>query len=340
MKSVTLSDVAKAAGVSPATVSRVLTASRPVGPDIARRVRTVAERMGYSGNGIARALRRRRTDTVGVVVPSILNPFFTGLVDSIEGALHDSGKQLVLCDSRQDPELEAKHLRLLVERHVDGIVVSPCDAGASVDAVARTAALVPLVQLDRRVDVAETDWVGLDDDRALSLVIGHLRERGARRLAFVTSQMTNSSTVDRLRGFEESVRTLGLEIVDDGIVTGEFSVDSGERAAVALLSRSADLRPDAIVCADDLLAIGVLRSCLELGVRVPEDVQVTGIDDIVFSGYVSPRLTTLAQPTVQMAEEALRLLAQRGSEATQGAPAIRLALSPRLIERESTRTLS
>lgn len=337
MSSVTLADVAQAAGVSAATVSRVLSGSRPVGSDIARHVRATAERLGYRGNGIARALRQQRTDAVGVVVPSILNPFFTGLVDSIEGALHDSGKQLVLCDSRQDPELEAQHLRLLVERHVDGIVVSPCDATASIDAVSRTAALVPLVQVDRRVDVAETDWVGLDDDRALGVVLEHLHDRGARRVAFVTSRMTNSSTVDRLRGFEDGVRRLGLTIVPDGVVLDDFSVDSGERAAGALLDREVRDRPDAIVCADDLLAIGALRACHERGVAVPDEVQVTGIDDIVFSRYVSPRLTTLAQPTAQMAEEALRLLAQRAIGGARDAPTIRLALRPRLVVRESTR---
>ncbi|GAB3597872.1 LacI family DNA-binding transcriptional regulator [Microbacterium tumbae] len=340
MGNVTLADVAKAAGVSTATVSRVLAGSRPVGADIADRVRAAADRLDYSSNGIARALRQQRTDTVGVVVPSILNPFFTSLVDSIEGALHDSGKQLILCDSRQDPELEDKHLRLLLERHVDGIVVSPCDSVGSVDAVARTAAVVPLVQLDRRVDVADTDWVGLDDERALGLVLEHVRDRGGRRVAFVTSRMTNSSTVDRLRGFRAGVELLGLEAAEDGIVLGEFSVDSGERAALSLLDRPADTRPDAIVCADDLLAIGVLRGCQELGVRVPDEVQVTGIDDIVFSRFVSPRLTTLAQPTAQMAQEVLRLLAQRAVAGRSQGPATRIALTPRLVERESTRRAS
>ncbi len=336
----TLADVADAVGVSPSTVSRVLTSSRPVAPEIATRVREAATRLGYSGNGIARALRRRRTDTVGMVVPSILNPFFTSLVDGLERTLHDEGKQLLLCDSRQDPDVEAEHLRALVERHVDGVVVSPCDDVASIPAVARTAAAVPLVQLDRRVEVDGTDWVGLDDHRALGMLLEHLRDRGARVVAFVTSEMTNSSTVDRARGFRENAALLGLQVAPDGIVLGEFSVASGEAAVRTLFARPQ--RPDAIVCADDLIAIGALRACHDLGLRVPEEVQVTGIDDIEFATYVSPTLTTLAQPTARMAAEALRLLGLRAAISDGSAHAIeatRLAFSPRLVERESTRSL-
>lgn len=337
----TLADVAADAGVSPSTVSRVLTSSRPVGADVAHRVRASAARLGYSGNGIARALRNRRTDTVGMVVPSILNPFFTSLVDSLERTLHGSGKQLLLCDSRQDPAIEAEHLRALVERHVDGIVVSPCDDEASIPAVARTAAAVPLVQLDRRVEVSGTDWVGLDDHRALGMLLEHLRDRGAGVVAFVTSEMTNSSTIDRARGFRDNAAALGLEIASDGVVLGEFSIASGERGARTLMQ--GNRRPDAIVCADDLIAVGVLRACRAMGLLVPDDVQVTGIDDIELAGLVSPTLTTLAQPTARMAEEAVRLLALRAAASTTSGPALaatRLAFSPRLVVRESTRAAS
>nr|BFF16090.1 hypothetical protein GCM10025699_73930 [Microbacterium flavescens] len=143
MNAVTISDVAARAGVSQATVSRVMSSSRRVGREVEARVRRAADELGYSGNGIARALRTRRTDTVGMVVPSILNPFFTTLVDSMENALHAEGKQLFLCDSRQDPAVEAEQLRSLIERHVDGIVVSPVHDTESAAAVARSARAVP-----------------------------------------------------------------------------------------------------------------------------------------------------------------------------------------------------
>jgi len=334
MNAVTISDVAARAGVSQATVSRVMSSSRRVGREVEVRVRRAADELGYSGNGIARALRTRRTDTVGMVVPSILNPFFTTLVDSMENALHAEGKQLFLCDSRQDPTVEAEQLRSLIERHVDGIVVSPVHDTESAAAVARSARAVPLVQLDRRVDVPGTDWIGLDDAEAMKLVMEHLKEAGARSVAFVTSELTNSSTALRLEGFRRWTAGLGLRIVDDGVVLGDFSVDSGDEAARRLLA--APDRPDAIVCADDLIAIGVLRAARDTGVSVPDELQVTGVDDIVFSSYVTPSLTTLAQPTDRMAAEALRLLSLRGA-ADESGPGARVSFAPTLVRRQSTR---
>jgi len=334
MNAVTLSDVARRAGVSAATVSRVMTSSRPVGRDVEARVRRAADELGYSGNGIARALRTRRTDTVGMVVPSILNPFFTTLVDSLENALQAEGKQLLLCDSRQDAAVEAGHLRSLIERHVDGIVVSPVHDTESAVAVAASARSVPLVQLDRRVDVPGTDWVGLDDAEAMKLVMTHLAAAGARSAAFVTSELTNSSTTLRLRGFRQWSRRLGIREVADGVVLGDYSVDSGDAAARRLLA--SDDRPDAIVCADDLIAMGVLRAARETGVSVPDDLQVTGFDDIVFASYVTPALTTLAQPTDRMASEALRLLSLRGA-AGDAAGGAQVSFAPRLVARQSTR---
>lgn len=337
MEPVTISDVAKRAGVSASTVSRVMSAARPVTPAIESVVRKAANELGYTGNSIARALRRKRTDTIGMVVPSILNPFFTTLVDSMERALHAEGKQLFLCDSRQDPAIEADHLRSLIERHVDGIVVSPCDEDLSRPAVAASAALVPLVQLDRRVGVDTMDWVGLDDDQAMNQLLTHVHEHGARSAAFVGSELTNSSNQDRLAGFRKHASRIGVSMREDWIVLGEYSLRSGIEAGRALLS--GDTIPDAIVCADDLIAFGVLQACRELGVAVPTRVLVTGFDNLEFAEHVTPPLTSIDQPTLRMAEETLRLLRERtrGDDYVAGA---RIALPPRLVVRDSTRGLA
>ncbi|HEY0248505.1 MAG TPA: LacI family DNA-binding transcriptional regulator [Gryllotalpicola sp.] len=333
MTSVTLSDVAQRAGVSESTVSRVLSQSRPVTPAIEATVRRAAAELGYSGNSIARALRRQRTDTVGMVVPSILNPFFTALVDSIERALHDEGRVLFLCDSRQDPAIEAGYLRLLVDRKVDGIVVSPVDGELSRAAIVETATQVPLVQLDRRVNVENTDWVGVDDDDAMRQIVSHLADNGVRTAAFVTSDFTNSSTRDRLDGFRRHAADLGIETRDDWMVFGDYSVESGHAAAVRLLSGTT--RPEAIVCADDLIAFGVLQAARELGIPVPGSLQVTGFDNLVFAEHVIPPLTSIEQPTPQMAEEALRLMRTRMQKKDR-LPGARVALVPRLVVRGST----
>ncbi len=337
MASITLSDVARRAGVSESTVSRVLARSRPVTPAIEASVRKAAAELGYSGNSIARALRRQRTDTVGMVVPSILNPFFTALVDSMERALHAEGRVLFLCDSRQDPEVEAEYLRLLIDRKVDGIVVSPVDGELSRPAIVSTAARLPLVQLDRRVNVENTDWVGVDDDDAMRQVVTYLAGNGVRTAAFVTSDFTNSSTRDRLDGFRRHTARLGVRTSEEWFVFGDYSVESGHAAGLQLLS--GDSIPDAIVCADDLIAFGVLQAARERGIDVPTELQVTGFDNLVFAEHVIPPLTSIEQPTPQMAEEALRLLRARMHRKDQFAGA-RVALVPRLVVRGSTRARS
>lgn len=330
MGRVTIRDVAERAGVSTATVSRALSGARPVSPSVHEQVTRAADDLGYSGNGIASALRRSRTDTVGMVVPSIANPFFTALVEGVEHALQQAGRQLFLCSSRSDPDLEALRLRSLVARQVDGIVISPVHGVRSLDAVAWAAGQLPLVQVDRYVEGVDSDWVGVDDDLALRLVVDHLADRGVRSAAFVSSTLTNSSTELRVAGFREHTARRGVAV--DQVLLGDYSIGWGREAMQRLLA--AGPLPDAVACADDLIALGVLQVCAEAGVAVPADVLVTGFDDIPYAALSDPPLTTVRQPQDDIASEAVRLLsAALGPE--RAAPA-RSALAPSLVVRAST----
>lgn len=328
MQRVTIADVAAHAGVSTATASRALSGTRAVSGKALGKVTTAAQELGYTGNSIASSLRRSRTDTVGMVVPSIGNPFFTSLVENVEHALQSIGKQLFLCNSRQDPAIEAGHLRELVSRRVDGIIVSPCHGTESAAAVTSAATAIPVVQLDRHVEKTPTDWVGIDDRHAMMLVLDHLYERGVRSAAFLSSTLTNSSTELRLAGFQEHSARLGVRTHQDHVLLGEYSVEWGRTAAQHLVD-SDDL-PDALVCADDLIALGALDSLRRAGVDVPGRVRITGYDDIAFAGLVDPALTTVRQPRERIAAEAVRLLdaATRGS-----AGGMHVALLPELVVR-------
>lgn len=331
MPQATISQVAERAGVSTATVSRALSGSRRVSARTRERVREAAEELGYSGNSIASALRRNRTDTVGMVVPSITNPFFTSLVENVEHVLQEQGRQLFLCDSRQDTDVEAEHLRSLLARQVDGIIISPCHHRLSGSAVQSAAEQIPLVQLDRQVSGTSTDWVGVDDGEAMRLLMEHLHERRAASAAFITSTLTNSSTQRRLDGFRDHARRLGIHIREEWIHLGDYSVAWGRTAALRILDQAP--LPDAIVCADDLIAIGVLRACRDLSIAVPDDMQVTGYDDIDFADFVAPGLTTVRQPRERIAAEAVRLLA---ATTEWGGTSAHTALTPSLVVRGST----
>jgi LacI family transcriptional regulator, galactose operon repressor len=335
LQRVTIAEVAARAGVSTATVSRALSGRGPVSPEVDRRVRQAASELGYQVNTIARALRNSRTDTVGMVVPNIGNPFFTSLVQSVEHALERDGKVLFLCDAQSDPAVEAKRLRSLVARNVDGIVVSPTHGAHSAAAVLEAARALPLVQLDRFVDGTSTDWVGVDDIAAMRMVLDHLHAGGARTVGFVGSQETNSSSEQRLAGFLRRAGELGMTVDESAVLLGEFSVEWGETAVHRLVRAGGP--PDALVCGDDLIALGVTRACRAHGLLVPDQVQVTGFDNIEFARLSEPALTTVDQPRDRIAAEAVRLLASASERAAPEPAAAHIALVPKLVVRASTR---
>lgn len=326
--------VAAEAGVSTATVSRVLTGSKAVNAETAERVRAAVEKLRYSGNSVAKALRQNSTGNIGMLVPSISNPFFTSLVEEVEHHLAHAGLNLFLCDSRNDVDVESNRLRSLTEGFVDGILISPVNEVLSHGALHRASDIMPVVQIDRRVDTVDTDWVGLDDAHAMSAIANHLVDRGARSAAFVTSIMGSSSARDRLETARASCAELGVEMPDDLIFDGEFSLQWGATAADRLLESKHDL-PAAIVCSDDLIALGLSRRLKERGISVPADVLVTGFDDIDYASLNVPSLTTLRQPLSQIAAEAVRLLGE--NIRSEGRARTHLALRGELIVRDSTK---
>lgn len=329
----TIKQVAELAGVSTATVSRALAGATNVSPTLTSRIESAVAELGYSGNVIASSLRRNRTDTIGMVVPDISNPFFTALIQHVDHALAQRGWQMLLCDAQSDVGIEARRLDSLVTRRVDGVIISPTHETGSAAAVRSASARTPVVQVDRRARDTDTDWVGIDDDFAQSLIVTHLRELGVRSAAFVSSELTNSSTELRRAGFLKHADMQGITVIPEWIELGDYTVQWGQEAGRRILGGPS--RPEAVVCADDLIALGVLQACRELSVDVPADLVVIGFDDIPFAALSTPPLTTIAQPLAAIAAEGVRLLAQ----AIEGAPGrqlTRTSLGSKLVVRESS----
>ncbi|MFH8793580.1 LacI family DNA-binding transcriptional regulator [Streptomyces sp. NPDC017941] len=330
MADVTLRDVARASGCSVATVSRVLAGTRPVGADTARRVRAAAEALGYRPNHAARALRSRATGTVGLVLPQITNPFYPALVRELAHALHAEGRAVLLADCDDDPVAEAGYLDDLLARRVDALLVVPADERRSRDAVAAAAAQVPLVLLDRGCGPGVADSVAVDNFAGMALVLGHLAATGRRRVWFVGAEGTASTAAERRAAYAAGAATLD-EGAPGRIALGDFSVAWG-RAAVDLVWEA---RPDALVCANDLIAVGALQRLGELGADVPGDVAVTGFDDIPMAALAAPGITTVRQPVPELAAEATRLLNHRLAGGDDG-PQRAVRLAPELVVRESS----
>lgn len=304
---VTLSDVAAQAGVSIATASRALSGKPRVSRETIARVQDVAQRLGYRVDPVARALRDGSTRLVGMVVPVIGIPFFAQLVDAIEEELNKVGFELLLADSHGFVDEEVRRLRVLGDRRVDGILVIPSDREASAYALRSAARTTAVVEVDRVTNGPVADFVGVDNETGIALILDHLKSQGVQTLGFAGSDDASSNGVERWDAFQRICRRERLEV--SGQFRGEFSVASGVAAAETFLA--APMLPDAIVAGSDSIAVGVMSRLREQGVRVPDDVLITGFDGSELASVVWPTLTTIIQPIQSIAADAVTFLVSR-----------------------------
>jgi LacI family transcriptional regulator len=312
-------------------VSRALAGTGTVNPELAARVHAAAGRLGYRANRVARALRRQSTQTVGLVVPDLTNPFFPAVVQAVEGALRDAGLSLLLCDTGNDVALEAELVRNLFDHQIDGLLISVCDRIASRQAVRLAASQVPLIQIDRRA-LGGMPYVGVDQAAAMGLVIDHLQQQGCERFAYITPHPAISTASERLDAFLRRVGPLD-PTAGQRVYRGDFSLEWGHEAARRIIAQRP--RPDAIVCANDMNAIGALQALRAEGIDVPGEVAVTGFDDTVLAVASQPQLTTVRQPLEDLGRQAVQVL--RAAIADPSLPPPLAVLKAGLVVRESTR---
>jgi LacI family transcriptional regulator len=281
---VTIRDVAREAGVSVATVSRVFTNSAPVREDTRRRVREVARRLRYVPHGGARSLPTRTTSTVGVLLPDLYGEFFSEVIRGIDETSRPRGYHLLVSGSHADRSEAEAVLRALRGR-VDGLILMSPD----IDASALDANLpdtLPVVLLNCSVNGGGYDTIRIDNSGGASAMVRHLLGLGHRRIALIRGPERNLDAQERLRGFRQAMA--GAEAVE---VAGDFTEAGGYRAVQSLLGGGP--LPTAVFAANDATAIGALSALREAGYRVPQDMALTGFDDIPFAPYITPSLTTV-----------------------------------------------
>lgn len=328
----TMQDVAKAAGVSVATVSATINGSARVSAKLEARVREAIRAVGYQPNGIARSLKKGSTKTIGLVVTDITNPYFTSVVRSIEDVAHAHGYAVILCNSDEDVAKERIYLELLRARMVDGLVFAPAgDAGEYLDFPAEQRA--PAVFLDRTVDSVAADAVVVDNAGGSRLAIHHLIALGHRRIGFISGRRHLSTSRERLEGYRRALEENGLAFEPALVCDGNFRQQDAYESALRLLARSP--RPTAVFAANNLMAIGLMLAIKDAGLRCPDDVSVACFDDFDWANVFHPRLTTVAQPTTAIGVQAMTLLLGRLQGAPAEAPARRIVLRPELIVRDS-----
>jgi LacI family transcriptional regulator len=325
----TMLDVAKAAGVALGTVSNHLNGSVHVSPKTAKKIDRAISRLKYRIHLGARSLRAQRTQSVGLVVPNISNPFYAEVARAVEHSLWEHGFQTLLCDSSQDAERERKHLDNLENRRVDGILLIHWDRPPRERLQRMT---VPVVCVDRVVQGQLS--VTTDNQLGGRFAARHLVAQGHRRIAILAGQPTDNNVRERLRGFMAVVKDqAGMERPQ--VLTGpEQAIELGYQ--VGRLLEGGRVSPTAIFATNDIVAVGAWRSLLELGIRIPQDMSLIGYDDIEMTRLLIPPITTVAQDKAALAREATALLL-RVLEGKVGKGERRpVQVPPRLIVRGST----
>lgn len=325
---VTSRDVARLAGVSQATVSRAMSSSSQISPTTRARVLAAMAELGYVPHAGAQAMKTRRTKTVGVVVADLVNPFYSEMLDELTAVLSDAGYRVVVWNAASGSHADA--LQAIGESAVDGVVFLAVTA-SSIELQAAVERGSPLVLINRIVDDLECDRVSSDNLAGGTQVADFLVEHGRTAAAFLSGGDAASTSRDRGRGFLDRMSELGHPVPEHMRAVAAFSHDQAAQATRRLLTRSP--RPTAIFCANDNMAFGALDTIRELGMT-PEDCWVVGYDDVAMASWSSLSLTTVRQPSREMAAAGARLLLQRLEDPQR--PPEHLRFPCALIVRDST----
>ena len=302
-----IKDVAKAAGVSTATVSRVLANNAPIRPETRERVMQAIEALDYRPNLIARSLRAQKSAKIGLVVSDIRNPFFTAIGRAVEDTAYEQGYSVLMCNTDENPEKEALYINILHDENVAGVIFSPTQQFSAT--AERFHSKIPFVIIDRTVKMEKADMVLLDNVSAAHELTSHLLGNGYRKIAGLFG---NASTTgkDRQRGFLNALKEYNLKPAAVHFI--EPRIRHGYDMTVKLLAQVD--RPDAIFTSNSLLTAGAFQAIRDCNLTVPDEVALVGFDETTWGALVDPPITLIVQPTEEIGRTATELLFQRIAE--------------------------
>jgi LacI family transcriptional regulator len=327
----TLKEVAARAGVSSATVSYVINNTRRVTPEVKQRVQEALEELEYRPNVLARSLRKGKTRTLGLILPDSANPFYAELGHALENSAFHNKYNIILCNSDSSAERERLYFDLLVGKQVDGIILNSEEKDPHI--LKRfLPENYPIVLVDRDFSENIFDTVLTDNFLGGYLATRYLIELGHKRIACVTGPATFLGAMNRLHGYQQALVEFGLPTNNDLIECGDFTAVSGHLVAQRLLKLRQP--PTAVFLCNDMMAIGFERSAIEMLRKIPEDISIVGFDNIELCKYLSPTLTSVAQPMEAIAEKAIQLLLDRIGDPKL--PPQLVLIPPKLFVREST----
>lgn len=323
--------VAKKAGVSKSTVSRVINNAGGVRESTRLKVLTVMEEMGFQPNIFAQAMKTNQSRTIAVLIPDYLNPFFAAWLAAIEEILRPQNYMTMVCSSGPDEQTEISSLHHLLSRRVDGLIFHSYNRHEkTIQLLESISSRVPVVLLDQIMKHPAISSVLVNGYSGTMTAVQHLILKGRKRIAYVKAK--HQATDDRLAGYKQALHQAKMESEEQYIYAGDFSMESGHTAGEYFLGL--DQMPDAIVCATDTMALGVLKCLLKNNIAIPDQVAVIGFDNLAITTMIEPALSTVGLPITQMGQKAAQILLTR--IATPSSPPTHITMDCELILREST----
>ncbi|MDD5468784.1 MAG: LacI family DNA-binding transcriptional regulator [Anaerolineales bacterium] len=328
---VTIKDVAKHAGVSPATAARVVGGYGYVAEETRRKVQEAVRVLGYRPNTIARSMVTKSTRTIGVVITDITNPFFAQLVRSIEEVAWQRGYTLILANTDEDSQREQAVLNALLEKRVDAFILVPASSQSLPHLHDLVRQEAPVVLVDRAVEGLAVDMVMVDNEAGAYQAVRHLIDLGHRRIGIVLDKLDITTNKERLKGYRRALQESGLSAEAVPIQSCHYTSQSAYQVVNRMLGEPG--QPTALFTANNFMTIGALKAVQEAGLRVPEDIALVGFDDLEWTQLNAPQLTIVAQPVTQMGEIAAQIIISR----LQGgsAPPMEIRLKTTFIVRTS-----
>lgn len=309
--STTIKDVAKAANVSIATVSRVLSGKNPVSKEVRDRVLSAVESLEYHPNALARSLREETTKTLGLVISNVMNPFFASVARAVEDAANEKGYSVILCNVDEDPHKEQLYLDVLFQKRVDGLIISPT-SHESPQLSKYIKSDVPMVFVDRSIEGLGIPTVRVDGTKTVEALVEYLADLGHEHLAIISGPPEVIAGDERLTAFLDGARKQGITIPKEYVRFGDFRRESGRQSMCELLQLRR--QPTAVFVANNLMCLGTLQAIKQSGYRMPEDISIASFDDVSWFDLLEPPITAIAQPTRQLGEMAAQMLLQRMEE--------------------------
>ncbi|PAB60067.1 LacI family DNA-binding transcriptional regulator [Anaeromicrobium sediminis] len=300
-----IKDVAKKAGVSVATISRVLNHPDTVSPTTKEHVLAIMKELNYTPNWFARGLNLNKTNVIALLIPNILNPIYTQIAKGVEDIAHQKGYNILLCNTEENESKEREYIEMLLKRKVDGLILTASLLNKKdINKIKKRE--TPLVMIGKNKSSAKENMVFTDYIVGAYEATKHLVETGYRKIAYISGVKHQIENIEKQIGYEKALKEFCLPVEKKYIIEGNNSIEGGYLAAKKLI-QSKEI-PEAIFAANDLMAVGAMDAIKTMGLRIPQDIAIVGFDNIDMSALVEPKLTTISQPVYKMGLIAARLL--------------------------------